>query len=135
MRLRRLGRSGIVAAVRVRPARGGYESSGEPITELPRVPSGPAPGARPGPWQVEPDVSVRAPLPPDPPERPHPAANAWPDDAVTVTYPELRRLVALHLDYVAHGMPHAEPWAWVRERAGTIRDGEAPLLLSEVMEP
>jgi hypothetical protein len=71
----------------------------------------------------------------DPPERPHPAANAWPDDAVTVTYGELRRLVALHLDLAWQGMPNAEPWLWIRHRAKAMRDGESPLLIAEVMEP
>lgn len=84
-------------------------------------------------WQAAQDHIM--PIPPHPAPRPHPAANAWPDDAVTVTYGELRRLVALHLDLTWQGMPHTEPWAWVRARAGAIRDGEAPLLLAEVMEP
>jgi hypothetical protein len=66
--------------------------------------------------------------------RPHPAANAWPDDAVTVTYAELRRLVALHLELCSATMPRDKPWDWMRMRAGAVRDGEAPLLLSEVMD-
>lgn len=67
--------------------------------------------------------------------RPEPAANAWPDDAVLLTYGELRRLVALHLDLCASTMPHDRPWDWMRMRAGAVRDGEAPLLLSEVLSP
>lgn len=71
-----------------------------------------------------------------PPEayRPLPGANAWPDDAVLLTYAELRRLVALHLDLVAQTMPHDRPWAWVAVRAGAVRDGEAPLLIGEVLD-
>jgi hypothetical protein len=69
------------------------------------------------------------------PPRPHPAANAWPDDAVTVTYAELRRLVALHLELCSATMPRDKPWDWMRMRAGAVRDGETPLLLSEVMDP
>jgi hypothetical protein len=75
------------------------------------------------------------PAPKEPPDRPHPAANAWPDDAVTVTYAELRRLIALHLDLCSATMPADAPWDWMRMRAGAVRDGETPLLLSEVMEP
>jgi hypothetical protein len=67
--------------------------------------------------------------------RPVPAANAWPDDAVLLTYAELRRLVAQHLDMAWQGMPNVEPWLWVRHRAKAMRDGESPLLLSEVMDP
>jgi hypothetical protein len=70
-----------------------------------------------------------------PETRPLPAANAWPDDAVLVTYTELRRLVAHHLDLAAQLMPQDRPWSWMRTRIKAIRDGEAPLLLSEVMEP
>jgi hypothetical protein len=99
--------------------------------------------------QVEPHVSVPPPVRPSiiPPEelsrvrpwdgdahRPVPAANAWPDDAVLLTYAELRRLVAQHLDLAWQGMPNVEPWLWVRHRAKAMRDGESPLLLSEVMD-
>lgn len=66
--------------------------------------------------------------------RPHPAANAWPDDAVLLTYAELRRLVAFHLDQAWQGMPNRDPWLWVRRRAAAMRDGETPLLLAEVMD-
>jgi hypothetical protein len=69
------------------------------------------------------------------PPRPHPAANAWPDNAVTVTYGELRRLVALHLTLCASTMPHDRPWVWMKLRAQAVADGEAPLLLSEVLSP
>lgn len=37
-----------------RARRGGYESSGEPITEMPKAPSGPAPGGRYPVWQDRP---------------------------------------------------------------------------------
>lgn len=69
------------------------------------------------------------------PHRPVPGANAWPDDAVLLTYAELRALVALHLDLAREQMPNTQPWGWVKERARAMRDGETPLLLSEVMEP
>jgi hypothetical protein len=68
------------------------------------------------------------------PLRPVPATNAWPDDAVLLTYAELRGLVSLHLDLVRECMPRTEPWGWVEARARAMRDGETPLLLSEVME-
>lgn len=105
-RLRRL-RSGTLAAVRLRRR--------EPERPLPGL-ADPPPGGQ-------------------PPYRPHPAANAWPDDAVTVTYAELRRLVALHLDLCAQIAPKDRPWEWLRFRAAAIRDGEAPLLLVDVMGP
>jgi hypothetical protein len=66
--------------------------------------------------------------------RPLPGANAWPDAAVLLTYAELRQLVALHLELCSSTMPADRPWEWMRLRAGAIRDGEAPLLLSEVMD-
>lgn len=73
---------------------------------------------------------------PAPPElRPVPAANAWPDDAVLLTYAELRALVSLHLDLCRETMPGVAPWDWIKDRARAMRDGETPLLLSEVMEP
>jgi hypothetical protein len=66
--------------------------------------------------------------------RPHPGANAWPDDAVTVSYAELRQLVALHLDLLASNMGKVAPWEDARRSAGAMRDGETPLLLSEVLD-
>jgi hypothetical protein len=66
--------------------------------------------------------------------RPMPAANAWPDEAVLLTYAELRGLVSLHLDLCRECMPNVGPWDWIKERARAMRDGETPLLLSEVME-
>lgn len=145
MRLRRL-RSGTPAVVRLRRRRprGGYESGG-PVPELPRVRSGPGPGWRaPRDGGYHPEVSVPEPtVGPSAPSgvssanapRPHPAANAWPDDHVTVSYAELRRLVALHLELCSATMPRDAPWDWMRMRAGSVRDGETPLLLSEVMDP
>lgn len=65
--------------------------------------------------------------------RPVPSANAWPDDAVLVTYGELRRLVALHLDLARQGMPRDRPWDWVAMRAEAVGSGEVPLLLSEIL--
>lgn len=66
--------------------------------------------------------------------RPVPAANAWPDDAVLLTYAELRRLVALHLDLARQGMPREKPWEWIASRGRAVRDGEVPLLLAEVLD-
>lgn len=68
------------------------------------------------------------------PHRPLPSSGAWPDDAVLLTYSELRRLVALHLDLAQQGMPNTKPWWWIKDRARAMRDGETPLLVSEVME-
>lgn len=68
------------------------------------------------------------------PHRPHPEADSWPDDAVLITYSELRRLIALHLETCGRTMPSAEPWRFVQMRAAGMRDGEVPLLLSEVLE-
>lgn len=75
-------------------------------------------------------------LAPDPADaRPVPGGNAWPDDAVLLTYGELRRLIALHLTYVGATLPRDRPWVWVAERARAVEDGEAPLLISEVLSP
>lgn len=68
------------------------------------------------------------------PERPLPAANAWPDDAVTITYGELRALVALHLDTLSRTLGKVAPWDDARRTARAMRDGETPLLLSEVLD-
>jgi hypothetical protein len=65
--------------------------------------------------------------------RPQPAANAWPDDAVLLTYGELRRLIALHLTLCASTMTQDRPWVWIKERARAVSEGEAPLLISEVL--
>jgi hypothetical protein len=134
VRLRRL-RSGTLSAVRLRrrhdncwPHTGLRDRDPpprpEPVTDCPGPPA----------------CGLDAPhrhldLPPAIAVRPHPAANAWPDDAVTVTYAELRRLVALHLELCASTMPKDSPWDWMRMRARALRDGETPLLLAEVMEP
>lgn len=68
------------------------------------------------------------------PHRPVPAANAWPDDAVLLTYSEVRRLVALHLDVCRQSMPRDKPWEWMALRATALREGEVPLLLVEVLD-
>jgi hypothetical protein len=68
------------------------------------------------------------------PYRPHPPVNAWPDDALTVTYAELRALVAHHLELAAQMAPRDRPWAWLDARALAVRDGEAPLLISDVLD-
>jgi hypothetical protein len=55
------------------------------------------------------------------PRRPRP--DWYPDDAVTLTYPELRALVALHLDR------YCEPGS-----GRAMRDGDVPLRLAEVLD-
>jgi len=65
--------------------------------------------------------------------RPVPGANAWPDDAVLLTYGEIRALIALHLNNTWQTMPNDHPWLWIRRRATSMLEGEAPLLLSEVL--
>jgi hypothetical protein len=57
------------------------------------------------------------------PHRPHPAASTWPDDAVLLTYRELRRLVSLHLErYVDDPAP-----------ARAMLEADVPLRLGEVL--
>jgi hypothetical protein len=51
-----------------------------------------------------------------------PRLDAWPDDAVLLTYRELRRLIAVHLEQHDAG-----------EAARAMLDGEAPLRVSEVL--
>jgi hypothetical protein len=58
----------------------------------------------------------------DEPRRPRP--DWYPDDAVTLTYRELRQLLGLHLDRCA-----ADP-----DLARAMRDGESPLHLAEVLD-
>lgn len=62
------------------------------------------------------------------------AGGAWPEDRVTVSYAELRRLIALHLSTCAQTMPRERPWHFMALRARAMLDGEVPLLLSEVMD-
>ena len=64
--------------------------------------------------------------------RPH--GGEWPEDGITLTYGELRRLVALHLAQLAHTMPRDRPWLFAETQAQAMADGETPLRLSEVME-
>lgn len=65
--------------------------------------------------------------------RPLPGSNAWPDAAVLLTYAEIRRLIALHLDNLSRTMGHTHPWTDARRTAEAMRAGETPLLLSEVL--
>lgn len=104
-------------------------------------PERPLPGTAPDPTVDEPCrvPGCRIPAPHrharvDDAHRPVPGANAWPDDALLITYAELRRLVALHLDLAAQTMPRDRPWTWLDKRARAVSDGEAPLLISEVLE-
>lgn len=103
-----------------------------------REPEWPLPGLAPDPSLGEPADPAVGPSTPSgvsSAHRPAPAANAWPDDAVLLTYGELRRLIALHLTLCASTMPHDRPWGWMKARARAVEDGEAPLLLSEVLSP
>jgi hypothetical protein len=98
----------------------------------PRTPRPGLPLVAPAP---EPTVGPSTPSGVSSAHRPQPAANAWPDDSILLTYGELRRLVALHLTLCASTMPHDRPWDWMRMRAAAVADGEAPLLLSEILSP
>jgi hypothetical protein len=66
---------------------------------------------------------------PDRADSPHslgdrrPRLDRWPDDAVTLTYPELRALVALHLDR------YCTP-----DSGRAMREGDVPLRLAEVLD-
>lgn len=83
----------------------------------------------------EPTTDVAGPSGASSAHRPVPGANAWPDDAVLLTYGEIRALIALHLDNTWQTMPKEHPWLWISRRARSMRDGEAPLLLSEILDP
>jgi hypothetical protein len=87
--------------------------------------------ARPG---LAPDPTIDDPTVIPLRHRQHPTPDAWPDNAITVTYRELRRLVHLHLTVAVAGMPREKPWEWIKARARAVDDGEAPLLLSEVLD-
>ena len=74
-----------------------------------------------------------------PPELPadrryRPGGGSWPEDGITLTYGELRRLIALHLAQLAHTMPRARPWEYADYQAQAMQDGETPLRLREVLE-
>ncbi len=57
------------------------------------------------------------------PHRPHPSVAGWPDDAVLLTYRELRRLVSLHLErYLDDPAP-----------ARAMLEADVPLRLGEVL--
>jgi hypothetical protein len=82
-----------------------------------REPEWPLPGLAPDPSLGEPADPAVGPSTPSgvsSAHRPAPAANAWPDDAVLLTYGELRRLIALHLTLCASTMPHDRPWGWMK---------------------
>lgn len=63
-----------------------------------------------------------------------PTGGTWPEDGITLTYGELRRLIALHLAQCAHMMPRDKPWVWAENQAKAMSDGETPLRLREVLE-
>jgi hypothetical protein len=62
------------------------------------------------------------------------SGGVWPDDRLTLSWAELRRLVALHLETCARSMPREKPWQFMAERTRAMRDGEVPLLVSEVLD-
>lgn len=62
------------------------------------------------------------------------SGGAWPEDQLTLSWGELRRLVALHLEVCTRSMPRDRPWEFMALRATAMRDGEAPLLVSEVLD-
>lgn len=61
------------------------------------------------------------------------AAGRSPFDSVTLTFGELRQLLALHLDQARLTMGSLAPWADVERQARAMRDGETPLRLAEVL--
>lgn len=78
-------------------------------------------------------------LPRQPAESPadgryRPDGDSFPEDGITLSYGELRRLIALHLSQLAHTMPRHEPWLWAEGAARAMAEGETPLRLREVLE-
>ncbi len=63
-----------------------------------------------------------------------PDGGTWPEEGVTLSYGELRRLIALHLAQCAHMMPRHQPWVYAENQAKAMADGETPLRLREVIE-
>jgi hypothetical protein len=98
------------------PSGSASPSCGEQATAR-REPEWPLPGLPPTRPSGNPDPAVGPSTPSgvSSAHRPAPAANAWPDDAVLLTYGELRRLVALHLTLCASTMPHDRPWGWMKD--------------------
>lgn len=80
---------------------------------------------------------------PEPPRQPdelpqerrwRPDGGTWPQEGITLTYGELRRLIALHLAQLAATMPRHQPWLAAEAAAKAMGDGETPLRLREVLE-
>lgn len=63
-----------------------------------------------------------------------PDGQVGPDTHVTLSYRELRALVALHLMTCAQTMPRERGWVYAESRARAMSDGEVPLLLREVLD-
>ncbi len=63
-----------------------------------------------------------------------PDGDVGPDAPLTLSYRELRRLIALHLAQVAHTMPRERGWLYAEQTARAMADGESPLRLREVLE-
>lgn len=95
-------------------------------------------------WVLRPEDLDRLPVlsaePPAPrPEMPQdsryrPSGGTWPEDGITLSYRELRCLIALHLAQAAATMPRERPWLWAEGQARAMEDGETPLRLREVLE-
>lgn len=81
---------------------------------------------------VEPVIRAEVPPTADLPELPadprRPRPDWYPEDAVTLTYRELRQLLALHVAAVADSIQSAAG------QARAMRDGETPLRLAEVLD-
>jgi hypothetical protein len=63
-----------------------------------------------------------------------PDGQVGPDTHVTLSYRELRALIALHLSSVAVTMPRARGWLYLEQAARAMSEGEMPLRLREVLE-
>lgn len=62
-----------------------------------------------------------------------PDEGVWPDGGITLTWHELRLLIALHLDQLGYTLGRVAPWDDARRTAQAMRDGETPLRVSEVV--
>lgn len=110
---------------------------------LPDDPERPAPGCAHDPTVDDPPEVLRMPLsevhryrgPAGDRDDPYrtPDGDVGPHAPLTLTYRELRQLVALHLTECAATMPRERPWLYAQQRARAMADGETPLRLSEVL--
>jgi hypothetical protein len=79
------------------------------------------------------DLAARPPSAPLDPYR-TPDGDTGPDAPLTLTYRELRRLIALHLAQLAATLPRDRPWLYAEQTAKAMSDGEMPLRLRDVLE-